>query len=59
MKLLGSTEKKVNKNKNRKKVLHLGITIVVLVHCNIVNNDYQCDSTLPYNLLQISRLVNY
>ena len=43
MKLLGSIEKKINKNKNFEKALHLEITAVVLVHCNIVNNDYQHD----------------
>ena len=41
MKLLGSTENKITKNKNGENVPHLEITEVVLVHCNIVNNDYQ------------------
>ena len=40
MKLLGSTEKKTDKNKNGESVLHLEIIEVVLVHCNIVNSDY-------------------
>ena len=44
MKLLGSTENKTTKNKNGENVPHLEITEVVLVHCNIVNNDYQQDS---------------
>ena len=44
MKLLGSTENKINKDKNGENVPHLKITVVVLVHCNIVNNDYQQDS---------------
>ena len=39
MKLLGSTENQIIKNKNGKNVPHLEITEVVLVHCNIVNND--------------------
>ena len=43
MKLLGSNENKINKDKNGENVLHLEITEVVLVHCNIVNNDYQQD----------------
>ena len=34
VKLLGSTESKVTKDKNSKNVLHLGITEAVLVHCN-------------------------
>ena len=30
---------------------HLEITEVVLVHCNIVNNDYQQDSKVLYTLV--------
>ena len=41
MKLLESTENKITKDKNGENVLHLEITEVVLVHCNIVNNYYQ------------------
>ena len=41
MKLLESTENKITKDKNGKNVPHLEITGVVLVHCNMVNNDYQ------------------
>ena len=44
MKLLGSTENKIIKDKNGENVPHLEITEVVLVHCNIVNNDYLQDS---------------
>ena len=44
MKLVGSTENKITKNKNGVNVLHLEITEVVLVHCGIVDNDYQQDS---------------
>ena len=44
MKLLGSTEKKTDENKNGKNLYHLEITEVVLIHCNTVNNDYQCSS---------------
>ena len=44
MKLLGSTENNITKNKNGENVPHLEVTEVVLVHCNIVNNDYQQDS---------------
>ena len=39
MKLLGSTENKITTDKNGENVPHLEITGVVLVHCNIVNND--------------------
>ena len=48
MKLLGSTKDKITKDKNSKNVAHLEITEVVLVHCNIVNNDYEQDSSLLY-----------
>ena len=41
MKLLGSTKNKTTKEKNGEIVPHLEITEVVLVHCNIFNNDYQ------------------
>ena len=44
MKLLGSTENKITKDKNGENVPHLEITEVVLVQCNMVNNDYQQDS---------------
>ena len=44
MKLLGSTESKITKDKNGENVPHIEITEVVLVHCNMVNNDYQQDS---------------
>ena len=43
MKLLGSTENKITKDKNSETVPHLEIAGVVLVHCSIVNNDYQQD----------------
>ena len=48
MKLLGCTENKINKDKNGENVPHLEITEVVLVHCNIANNDYQQDSRVLY-----------
>ena len=44
MKLLGSTENKITKDKTAENVPHLEITEVALVHCNIVNNDYKQDS---------------
>ena len=51
MKLLGSTENKITKDKNGENVPHLEITEVVLVHCNIVNNDYQQDSRALYTFV--------
>ena len=51
MKLLGSTKNKITKDKNGENVPHLEITEVVLVHCNMVNNDYQQDSRVLYNFV--------
>ena len=48
MKLLGSTKNKTKKDKKGENVQNLEITEVVLVHCNIVNNDYQQDSRVLY-----------
>ena len=51
MKLLGSTENKINTDKNGENVHHLEITKVVLVHYNIVNNDSQQDSRELYTFV--------
>ena len=48
MKLLGSTKSKITKDKNGENVTRLE---VVLVHCNIVNNDYQQDSRALYTFI--------
>ena len=40
-KLLGSTKSKTIKDENGENVPNLEIIGVVLIHCNIVNNDYQ------------------
>ena len=48
MKLLGSTENKRTKDKNVENVPHFEIAEVVLVHCIIVNNDYQKDLRVLY-----------
>ena len=44
IRLFGSTKSKITKDKNGEIVPHLEITGVVLVHCNIVNNNYQQNS---------------
>ena len=63
MKFLGSTKNKITADKNSEHVPHLEITEVVFVNYDIVNNDYQQDSTvlctfvpneLFGNLLEIS-----
>ena len=40
IKLLGSTKSKITKDEKGENVPHLKITEVILVNCNIVNNDY-------------------
>ena len=51
MKSLGSTENKITKDKNGENAPRLEITEVVLVLCNIVNNDYQQDSRVLYTFV--------
>ena len=48
MKLLGSTESKIAKDKNGENVFHLEILELVLIHCNLVNNNYQQNSRILY-----------
>ena len=50
-KLLGSTENKITKDKNGENVPHLEIAEVVLVHCNIADNDYRQDSRVLYTFV--------
>ena len=50
-KLLGRTKSKITKDENDENSAHLEITDVVLVHCNIVNNDYQHDSRFLYTFV--------
>ena len=57
MKLLGNIKKVVNKDKNGENVPKLEIVEVVLVHCNLVKNDYQHTSKVLL-LYQIKHLVN-
>ena len=49
MKVPKSTKNKITKDLNDENVLHLEIAEVVLVHCNIANNDYQEDLRALYN----------
>ena len=48
MKLLGSVESKITKDKNGENAPRLEVVELILVHCNLVNNDYQ----------QYSRILN-
>ena len=51
MKLLGSTKSKINKDKNGENLPHLEVVELVLVHCNLVNNDYQQDSRILFTFV--------
>ena len=51
MKLLGSTESKITKEKNGEHVPYLEIVELALVHCNLANNDYQQDSRVLYTFV--------
>ena len=51
MNLFGSTENEITKDKNVEHVPHFEIAKLVLVHCNIVNNDYQQNSTILYTFV--------
>ena len=59
MKLLGSIKNKITKDKNGENVPHLEITEVVLVYCNIVNNDYLQYSRVLYTFIPDKPLVVY
>ena len=48
MKLLGSFKSKITEDENDENVPRVEITEVILVHCNIVNNDYGQDSRVLY-----------
>ena len=51
MKLLGSTKKDVAKDKNGEIAPKLESAEVVLVHCNLVKNDYQHTSKVLFSFV--------
>ena len=51
MKLLESTKNKINKDENGENLPHLEINEIVLVHYNIVKNNYQQDSRVLYTFV--------
>ena len=51
MKLLGSSKSKITKDENGEDVPKLEVVEVVLVHCNLVNNDYQQESIILYTFV--------
>ena len=61
MKLLGSTKKDVDKDKNGETVPKLESVEVVLVHFNLVRNDYQHTSKVLFSFApnkQLGQLIN-
>ena len=61
MKLLGSTKKDVDSDKNSENVPKLESIEVVLVHCNLVKNDYQHTSKVLFSFVpnkQFGQLIN-
>ena len=61
MTLLGSTKKDVDKNKDGLVVPKLESVEVVLVHCNLVKNDYQHTSNVLFSFVpnkQFGQLIN-
>ena len=51
MKLLGSTKKVVDKDKNRENIPKLESVEVVLIHCNLVKNHYQHTSKVLFTFV--------
>ena len=51
MKLLGSTISKITKSENSENVPYLEITEVVLIHCNIINNNYERNIIVMYKFV--------
>ena len=51
MKLLGSTKKDLDSDKNSKNVPKLEPVEVVLVHCKLVKNDYQIASKVLFSFV--------
>ena len=61
MKLLGNTEKDVDQDKDGENVAKLESVEVVLVHCNLVNNNYQQTSKVLFTFeptKQFGQLIN-
>ena len=55
MQLLGDSKKVIDKNKNGELVPRLETVEIVLVHCNLVNNNYQQASKVLYNFVAIKQ----
>ena len=61
MRLLGSTKKNADADTNSENVLKLEYVEAVLVHCNLVKNDYQHTSKVLFSFVpnkQFGQLIN-
>ena len=61
MKLLGSTKKDVDQDKDGEDLPKLESVYIVLVHCNLVNNNYQQTSNVLFTFVpkkQFGQLIN-
>ena len=61
MNLLGSTEKDIDQDKDEEDVPKIEPVEVVLVHCNLVNNNYQQVSKVLFTFVpkkQFGQLIN-
>ena len=61
MRLLGSTKKNVDQDKDGENVPKLECVDAVLVHCNLVNNNYQQASKVTFSFVpnkQFGQLIN-
>ena len=61
MKLLGTTKKDLDSNKNSENIPKLESVEVVLVHCNLIKNDYQNSSRVLFSFVpnkQFEQLIN-
>ena len=61
MKLLGSTKKDVDQDKDGEDVPKLESAALVLVHCNLVNNNYQQALKVLFTFVrnkQFGQLIN-
>ena len=62
MRLLGSSKKGIDQDKDRENVPKLEYVEIVLVHCNLVNNNYQQASKVLFTFVpnkQFDQLINY
>ena len=51
MTLFGNTKKLIEKSKNGEKVLSLEVVEIILVQCNLVDNQYQQKSEVLYTFI--------